>query len=151
MIHGTFRTVLAGSVVVALFLAFGACRQGLPEPETHTITIQAEDFEVGPALIAETTSVAFATYPVGIITETDLTRGNVSAQLQSPRYPGSWEPISHTLHTSLPSGRPISGTLAVEFRVGSVRVRVQSNLTIEELTQSLVFYNDFKIRIRVGG
>lgn len=151
MIHGTFRTALAGSVVVALFLAFGACRQGLPDPETHTITIQAEDFEVRPALIAETTSVAFATYPVGAITETDLNNGNVRAQLQDPENPTSWEPIPHTLHASLSSGRTISGTLTVEYYVGSVRVRVQSNVTIEDMELALPFYNDYKIRIRIAG
>lgn len=155
MIHRPLRTVLAGSVVVALFLAFGACRQGLPESKTHTITIQQDHFEVQSALVAETTAVAYANYPVAVITKAVFDEGRASAQVQAPNPDNpdelSWEDIPFTATATLPSGRVVLGTLAVEYLVGVVRVRVQSNVSVEELQASLGFYNDYKIRIRVAG
>ena len=155
MIHRPLRTILAGSVVVALFLAFGACRQGLPESETHLITIQHDDFEVREALVAETTAVAYAKYPVAAITKAVFDEGRASAQVQAPSPDDpeelSWEDIPFTATATLPSGRVVLGTLAVEYFVGEVRVRVQSNVSVEELQASLAFYNDYKIRIRVAG
>lgn len=159
MIHRPLKTILAGSVVVALFLAFGACRPavtvtGLPESKTHTITIKHDEFTVQSALVAETTAVAFASYPVAAITKAAFDEGRVSAQMQAPprdQEEPSWEDLPFPASVTLPSGRVVVGTFAVEYFVGRVRVRVQSNLSVEELQASLTFYNDYKIRIRVAG